>query len=58
MAQLPMALTGVPTHELEMLLRYVHRREIEIPITPVGLAREAPQENHHSMNFRNIELSR
>lgn len=34
------------------------RRNNDQAPTPVGLAREAPQENHHSMNFRNIELSR
>lgn len=49
MPQLPMALTGVPTHELQMLLRYVHRREIEVPITPIGLARVGLQ--HRSEEF-------
>jgi hypothetical protein len=39
MPQLQMALTGVPTHELEQLLRYVYRREVELPLTPVTLAR-------------------
>lgn len=38
MPDLPMALTGVPTHELEQLLRLVHHQKIEIPITPVSLA--------------------
>jgi hypothetical protein len=38
MPQIPMALTGVPTTELEQLLRLVYRKQIEIPITPVGLA--------------------
>lgn len=49
MPQVPMALTGVPTNELEQLLRFVHRREIEIPITPVGLARVGLQ--HRSEEF-------
>lgn len=39
MPQVPMALTGVPTNEIEQLLRFVYRHEIETPITPVGLAR-------------------
>jgi hypothetical protein len=39
MPQIPMALTGVSTEELQQLLRFVYRQEIEIPITPVGLAR-------------------
>jgi hypothetical protein len=39
MPELPMALTGVPTHELQTLLRFVHRREIVVPITPAELAR-------------------
>ncbi len=38
MPDLPMALTGVPTHELEQLLRLVHHQKIELPITPVSLA--------------------
>lgn len=38
MANLPMALTGVPTDELKALLRNVYRGEIEIPITTAGLA--------------------
>ena len=33
-----MALTGVTTEEIKKLLRLVHRKEIEIPITPVGLS--------------------
>ena len=33
-----MALTGVPTQELEQLLRLVHRKQITAPITPVTLA--------------------
>lgn len=49
MPQLPMALTGVPTHEIETLLRFIHRREIEAPITPVGLARVGLQ--HRSEEF-------
>jgi hypothetical protein len=39
MPQIPMALTGVSTEELQQLLRLVYRGEIEIPITPVALAR-------------------
>lgn len=38
MPELPMALTGVPTDDLRKLLRHVHRGEIEVPITPVGLS--------------------
>jgi hypothetical protein len=38
MPQLQMALTGVPTEELRQLLRLVHRRQLETPITPAGLA--------------------
>jgi hypothetical protein len=38
MAQVPIALTGVPTAELEQLLRLVHRKHISAPITPVELA--------------------
>ncbi|MFO7561196.1 MAG: hypothetical protein R6X02_01030 [Enhygromyxa sp.] len=49
MPELPMALTGVPTHELRTLLRLVHRREVEIPITPVALARVGLQ--HRSEEF-------
>lgn len=49
MAQIPMALTGVPTEELKTLLRLVYRTEIEIPITPVGLARVGLQ--HRSEEF-------
>lgn len=49
MPQVPMALTGVPTHELEQLLRLVYRREIEVPITPVALARVGLQ--HRSEEF-------
>ncbi len=33
-----MALTGMPTESLKKLLRHVHRGEIEVPITPVGLS--------------------
>lgn len=36
----------------------IERRDNDPAPTSVVLAREAPQENHHSMNFRNIELSR
>jgi hypothetical protein len=39
MSDFPMALTGVPTDELKLLLRYVHRSEVSFPITPVELAR-------------------
>ena len=49
MPQLPMALTGVPTNEIEQLLRFLYRREIETPITPVGLARVGLQ--HRSEEF-------
>ncbi|EDM79726.1 hypothetical protein PPSIR1_16730 [Plesiocystis pacifica SIR-1] len=38
MPQVPLALTGVPTDDLKKLLRLVHRKEIELPITPVGLS--------------------
>ena len=38
MPQVPIALTGVTTEELEKLLRHIHRREIEAPITPVSLS--------------------
>ncbi len=34
-----MALTGVPSDELKLLLRYIHRREVACPITPVEIAR-------------------
>jgi hypothetical protein len=44
-----MALTDVPTIELERLLRFVYRQEIELPITPVGLARVGLQ--HRSEEF-------
>ena len=39
MSQLPMALTGVPTRELEQLLRHQYRGELESPVTVAGLAR-------------------
>lgn len=38
MPKVAIALTGVPTSDLEKLLRHVHRGEIELPITPVGLS--------------------
>lgn len=49
MPQIPMALTGVPTDELKQLLRYVYRREVGLPITPVELARVGLQ--HRSEEF-------
>ncbi|HVH99133.1 MAG TPA: hypothetical protein VM869_10495 [Enhygromyxa sp.] len=49
MPQVPMALTGVPTNEIEQLLRFLYRREIEVPITPVALARVGLQ--HRSEEF-------
>lgn len=49
MPQFPMALTGVPTNELEQLLRFVYRQEIQIPITPMGLALVGLQ--HRSEEF-------
>jgi hypothetical protein len=39
MPQIPMALTGVTTDEIRTLLRSLHRREIEAPITPIALTR-------------------
>ncbi|PRP98612.1 hypothetical protein [Enhygromyxa salina] len=38
MSQVSIALTGVPTGELEQLLRLVHRQQIAPPITPATLA--------------------
>jgi hypothetical protein len=38
MPDFPMALTGVPTEELQQLLRLVHRSEVALPITPASLA--------------------
>ena len=39
MPQLPMALTGVPTPELEQLLRHQYRGELGVPVTVAELAR-------------------
>jgi hypothetical protein len=38
MSQVSMALTGVPTEDLELLLRLIHRNHVTPPITPVTLA--------------------
>lgn len=38
MSNFPMALTGVPTDELEQLLRYVHRGQISTPLDPAAVA--------------------
>lgn len=49
---LPMALTGVPTTELEQLLRLVHRKQVELPLSPVALARVGLQ--HRSEEFMQV----
>lgn len=38
MPQLPMALTGVPTEDLERLLRLLHRGQVEAPLSPAAIA--------------------
>lgn len=38
MPYVPMALTGVPTPELEQMLALVHRGQLDLPLTPVGVA--------------------
>lgn len=38
MPQVPMALTGVPTNELEQMLRYIHRGELPTPLSPAAVA--------------------
>lgn len=39
MPQLSMALTGVPTPELEQLLRQQYRGDLDVPVTVAALAR-------------------
>jgi len=46
---MPMALSGVPTDDVKLLLRFVHRSEISVPITPGELARCGLQ--HRSEEF-------